>query len=138
LESFPGCVQQWNFDIQRQLPKGFFVDAAYAGSKGTDVPGTEAQTLDQLPDKDLSLGTALDNSVPNPFYVLIASGPLSTSTITAGQLPLPYPEYTNVGEANGGGFNSYYNSFQLKVQRRFPGGGMLLVAYDDAKFIDNP
>src|ERR1700756_5635346 len=29
-----GYVEQWNFDIQRQLPAGFFAEVAYAGSPG--------------------------------------------------------------------------------------------------------
>ena len=32
-----GYMQQWNFNIQRELPFGIFVDAAYAGAKGTHL-----------------------------------------------------------------------------------------------------
>lgn len=32
-----GYVQQWNLNIQRNLPGGFFVSAAYVGSKGTHL-----------------------------------------------------------------------------------------------------
>src|SRR5262249_17815641 len=58
-------LQQWNFDIQKQLPKGFFVDAAYAGSKGTHLGFST--NVNQLPPADLSLGAALLEQVRNPF-----------------------------------------------------------------------
>jgi hypothetical protein len=32
-----GYVQQWNFTVQRLLPKDFSVEAGYVGSKGTDL-----------------------------------------------------------------------------------------------------
>ncbi len=129
-----GYMQQWNFDVQRQLAKGFFIDAAYAASQGWGLGYT--RYLNQLPDKDLSLGESLLTSVTNPFYGLITEGPLSSSTITAGQLLLPYPEYTNVSTVTGFG-TSVYNSFQLKVQRQFSGGGTLLAAYTDSKFLSD-
>jgi hypothetical protein len=129
-----GYMEQWNLDIQRQLPKGFFVDIAYAASRGEHLM-ENYQYVNQLPDKDLSLGEALSTSVPNPFYGLIQSGPLSTSTTTEGQLLLPYPEFTTVNISNAGFATSSYNALQLKVERRFKSGGMLLAAYTWSKFL---
>ena len=49
LSNYPApYVQQWNFDIQRQLPGNTLFDIAYAGSKGTHLP-MHNQDLDQLP-----------------------------------------------------------------------------------------
>ncbi len=31
-------MEQWNVDIQRELPLGFFADVAYAGSHGVHLP----------------------------------------------------------------------------------------------------
>jgi len=129
-----GYMQQWNFDIQRQLPSGFFVDLAYAGSRGTHLH-TSNQNIDFLPDQYLSLGNALNAQVTNPFFGLIASGPLSTPTIAAGQLLHPYPQYTGLSIAGAGWGDSYYHSFQMKVERQFKGGGTLLVAYTVAKLM---
>lgn len=114
-------MQQWNFDVQRQLPKGFFVDAAYAGSKGTYLG--PSLNLNQLPDADLSMGSALLNQVPNPFYGLIQGGPLSAPTVSQGQLLRRFPQYNNLQQIASGYGNSIYNSFQLKVERRLSGGG---------------
>jgi hypothetical protein len=131
-----GYMQQWNFDFQRQLPKGFFIDLAYAGSRGVHLH-TNNQNIDFLPDKYLPMGTALDNQVANPFYSLITQGPLSSATVAASQLLLPYPQYTGMSIAGAGWGDSIYHSFQAKVERRFRGGGTLLVAYTNAKLLSD-
>ena len=128
-----GYLQQWNFDIQHQLPKGVFVDAAYAGAKGTHLGYSTNQN--QLPDAYLSMGSALQTQAPNPFYGLIRGGALSVTTVSQGQLLRPYPQYTNVTTSGTGYANSSYNSFQLKVERRSAGGGVLLAAYTLSKLI---
>lgn len=130
----PGYMQQWNIDLQRQLPAGFFVDLAYAGSRGVHLQ-TNNQNIDFLPDQYLSMGNALNTPVANPFFGLITSGPLSNPTTTAGQLLHPYPQYTGMSIAGAGWGDSYYHSFQMKVERRFKGGGTLLVAYTVAKLM---
>ncbi len=75
-----GYVQQWNFNLQREIGEGFMVDMAYAGAKGTHLLWHGLQ-LNQLPDQFLSLGTTLQEQVTNPFFGLITSGELSTPTI---------------------------------------------------------
>ena len=45
----PGYVEQWNLDIQRQLPAGFFADVAYAGSKGVHLE-QYSTNINQIPD----------------------------------------------------------------------------------------
>jgi hypothetical protein len=48
-----GYMQQWNLNIQRNLPWGFFVSAAYVGSKGTHLE-SYSQQIDQIGDNFLS------------------------------------------------------------------------------------
>jgi hypothetical protein len=128
-----GYMQQWNFDIQWQLPAGFFLDVAYAGAKGTHLGYT--QVLNQLPNSYLGLGSALLQQVPNPFFGLIQSGPLSSSTVAARQLLLRFPQYATVTESGTAYATSSYQSFQLKLERHFRSGGTLLVAYTAAKLL---
>ena len=128
-----GYMQQWNFDIQRQLPAGFFVDAAYAAAKGTHLGYT--QTMNQLPDSLLALGSALLTQVRNPFYGYIQSGPLSSATVAASQLLLPYPQYSTVNVSGTGYGTSSYQSLQLKVEKHLKQGGTLLVSYTFAKLL---
>ena len=56
-------VQQWNLDIQRQLPGNLLVDVAYAGSKGTHLPMHD-QTLNQLAPQFLPTGPVCVAAVP--------------------------------------------------------------------------
>lgn len=130
-----GYNQQWNFDVQHQLPHGMLMDLAYAGSKGTHLPDF-AQQINALPDKYLSLGSHLFDTVPNPFYGLIKNGTyLAAPTTFLGQLLLPYPQYSGVS-INGSGFgSSIYHSFQAKAEKRFQNGGSLLISYTLSKLI---
>ena len=43
-------VEQYNLDIQRELPMGIFIDVAYAGSKGVHLANPTASQVDQIPD----------------------------------------------------------------------------------------
>ena len=136
-----GYVQQWNLDLQRELPAGFFVDVAYAGSKGTHLPGGSTQ-VDQLPDQYFAQAAAgtldLFQQVSNPFTTMIGNGTaLGGSTVSQGQLLLPYPQYNGVNFNGQGIYDSIYHSLQVSAQKRFAGGGTLLVAYTNAKLISN-
>lgn len=130
-----GYMQQWNFNIQHQLPEGTLVDLAYAGSKGTNLP-VNAQTINQLPDQHLSLGTALNEQVANPFYgTSVATGGLSQPTVSRGQLLRPYPHFTDVAMAGPTNRSSTYHAFQAKVEKRLAGGASLLASYTASKLI---
>jgi hypothetical protein len=110
------------------------VELSYAASKGTHLVG--GPVLNELPNKDLSLGAAaLTQQVPNPFLGLIPYGTLSGATIKAGQLLLPYPQYTGVTEANDGNRDTNYESMNVKLEKRFHQGGTILAAYTWSKNI---
>jgi Carboxypeptidase regulatory-like domain/TonB dependent receptor len=157
-----GYVQQWNLNIQRELPGHFFVSAAYVGSKGTHLQ-SYSQQINQLPDSYLPQAAAqcaaqqaitltrcvasapgapsvtLLQSVPNPFFDTTTNTAyaLSGATTTTGQLLRPYPQYTGLQLAGQGSYDSSYNSFQATVERRFASAGSLLVAYTNAKLISD-
>src|SRR5207253_9562949 len=57
LDPKNGYVQQWNFDIQRELPAGFFADVAYAGSHGVHLPQFETH-VNQIPDSFVAQAAA--------------------------------------------------------------------------------
>ncbi|HEY7307001.1 MAG TPA: TonB-dependent receptor [Bryobacteraceae bacterium] len=134
-------VQQWNFDIQHQLPGDMLFDIAYAGSKGTHLP-MHNQDLNQLPPaflpKNATDVAALTALVPNPFYGVVQSGGVSANpTIKAAQLLLPFPQYDDVSMAEPDNRDSIYHSMQLKVQKRFAAGAQVLATYTVSKLIDN-
>ncbi len=131
-----GYAQQWNFDLQRELPGGFAVDLAYAGSKSTHLPAY-TQQIDQLPDQFLSLGSALVQQVPNPFFGLVQVGALAQPTVQRGQLLRPFPQYNGVQIASPMNRNAIYHSGQLKVEKRLSRGGSILGSYTWAKLISD-
>jgi hypothetical protein len=131
----PAYYEQWNLDVQRQLPDGTLVDLAYAAAKGVHLPDF-SQQLDVLPDNYLSLGSHLNDAVPNPFKGLIQNNStLATApTIPLQEMLIPYPQYTGYSIAASGWGKSNYQSLQLKVEKRF-GAQTILAAYTVSKMI---
>jgi hypothetical protein len=140
-------VQQWNLSLERELPAGFLLSVAYVGSKGTHLE-QYSQQVNQISDVLLAQAAAqfatggkpavtLLQSAPNPFFVNGQALALAAPTTTKGQLLRPFPQYTSVELAGQGSFSSIYHSLQVTAQRRFAGGGSLLVAYTNSKLISN-
>jgi hypothetical protein len=147
-ENHPSAyVQQWNLNVERELPAGFLLSAAYVGSKGTHLE-QYSQQVDQISDSLLAQAAAqftaggksavtLLRTVPNPFFINGQALALAAPTTTEGQLLRPYPQYTSVQLAGQGSFESVYHSLQVTAQRRFAGAGSLMVAYTNSKLISN-
>jgi hypothetical protein len=128
-------TEQYNFSVQRELPKGTVLEAAYAGLHGVHLyryPGLE---LNQLPDQYLSLGAQLLQQTPNPYFGKVVAGPLAAPTVSYGQLLRPFPHYTGFRYTNAADGNSVYQALQMKLEKRFNTGGELLVSYTHAKLI---
>ncbi len=141
-----GYVEQWNFDIQRQLPAGFFADVAYAGSHGVHLQQYQTN-INQIADSFVAqaaaqaaagatptIDTLVTNNLTSPNTAL---NPTATPMIHEGQYDRPYPEYNGLNLNGYGCCSSNYNSLQASVTRRFQGGGTLLVAYTNAKLMSN-
>jgi hypothetical protein len=109
---------------------------AYAGSKGTHLPGP-SQQIDQLPPEFMSLGSKLQEQVPNPFFGLVTLGPLAQRTVAYGQLLRPYPQYNGYAMQSPPNRNSIYHSGQVKVEKRFIRGGTILGSYTFSKLISD-
>ena len=108
-------IQQWNFNIQRKLPKNFVIDAGYVGSKGTALVVT-------FPDLNRPLGVvdprtpglaSLNARRPNQTYLRGVTGDKSIG-------------------------NSIYHALQVKVERRVTSGLTVLTAYTYSKSISGP
>jgi hypothetical protein len=144
----PGYVEQWNLDIQRQLPAGFFVDVAYAGSKGVHLE-QYSTNINQIPDSFVAQAAAQyaagqTVTIGQTFTQAAETNPINSpdpslqgNGVVVGQLDRPYPQYTGLSLAGYGCCSSTYNSLQASATRRFAGGGTLLVAYTNAKLLSN-
>ena len=147
----PGYVQQYNLDVQRELPMGWFVDLAYAGSHGVHLQ-QYSTNVDQIPDSFVAQAGAqcpgtvgggqpactpsIANPVTNTLQGTTYAG-LTTPTLFQGQLDRPYPQYANLNLAGYGCCSSSYNSFQATLTKRFRNGGSFLAAYTNAKLMSN-
>jgi hypothetical protein len=132
-------TENWDIDIQRQLPGDILVDAAYVGSHGVNLnkSGENQLNIDQLTAGSISQGTKLQQSVANPFYGIIATGPESSATIPLYYLLSPFPQFTAIDASFPTGGYSGYHSFQLKVEKRFSHGLTTLVSFTGQKLIDD-
>jgi hypothetical protein len=129
-------AQQWNLDFQTSLGANFLLDIAYAGGHGVHLYAD--YNPDQLPDQYLSMGSALNAQVPNPFYGKITTGGLSSPTVAQSQLLRPFPQFTGVTLGNMSSYGaSSYNALQVKLDRRFSNGFSMLASYTFSKLLDN-
>jgi hypothetical protein len=151
-----GYLEQYNLDIQRELPAGFFVDIAYAGSHGVHLPQFNTN-INQIPDsfiatagQQAAAGQTPDISKVVTAYPFVCAqcgnppgssnnlpGGLSSANLVQGQLDRPFPQYAGLNLNGQGCCDSSYNALQATVTRRFQGGGTLLVAYTNAKLMSN-
>ncbi len=127
--------QMWNANIQRSVTKDLIIEAAYVGSRGEHLWNnfTDNATFPQY----LSMGSALNNLVPNPFFGKITTGSLSAATVRQGSLLVPYPQYTGVSMLRGSVGDSVYHGLTLRAERSFAHGLMFQASYTTAKLIDD-
>ncbi|MCZ2147407.1 MAG: TonB-dependent receptor [Bryobacterales bacterium] len=130
----------WHFDIQREVAAGTVFTASYVGSRAyylaaapSDFTGAVNENVNQLNPQYLSMGTALTQVVPNPFFGILASGPLAGATVARSQLLRPYPQYSGVTRIAPAYGNSHYHSVQMQLEKRMSHGLTALVSYTIAK-----
>ena len=110
-----GYVQQWNFNVQREVIKDFVVTAAYVGTRGTHL---------QIPEE----------INPAPYIPGACNGsPCSTSgNINQRRIYQPFALVESIQSIG----NSWYNAFQLTVKKSFGAGYTISGTYTRSKFMD--
>ncbi|MDQ2844474.1 MAG: Plug and carboxypeptidase regulatory-like domain-containing protein [Acidobacteriota bacterium] len=125
-------VQQWNFNVQRELPSHTVLTVAYAGSKGTHL--TDQRDINQLQPTAASQNPYLPGQVINT--ATDCSGVVNGNTVTgqaANNLAVacganpnfyrPYPGFGNITLLETQA-NSIYNALQVSARRNI--GGLTL------------
>lgn len=125
---------QWNFDVQRELPRSVLLDVGYVGTRGLHMQ--QDMSINTLPDQYLALGDALRAQVPNPFYGKISVGPLAQPMVARAQLLRPYPQFQDVMLVAQTLANSSYHALQVKLEKRYAKGFTVLGAYTYSKLMD--
>ena len=125
---------QWNFNIQQEVPGSIVFEIGYAGSRG--VGFMENRQWNQLSPDLLSLGDALRQQVPNPFFGQISVGPLAQRTVARAQLLRPFPQFDGVASQNATWATSSYHALETKAEKRYASGLSILVSYTWSKLLD--
>ncbi|HET6180452.1 MAG TPA: carboxypeptidase-like regulatory domain-containing protein [Candidatus Sulfotelmatobacter sp.] len=143
-----GYLEQYNLNIQRELPAGIFLEVAYAGSHGVHLPQFNTN-INQIPDSFISqaaqqftaggaAAVAIAQPVAGPYpFSQSLPGSLGPGVLLQGQLDRPFPQYSGLNLNGFGCCSSNYNALQAKVKKRFQSGGVLLVSYTNAKLMSN-
>jgi Carboxypeptidase regulatory-like domain len=138
-------VLKWNFGIQRELPGHMVLEAVYIGNHALHLPINTQ--LDYIPRqflttsvfRDAALNSTLTGSVPNPFLGLLPnSSSLNGSTVNRQNLLVPFPQYGVSGvtlQDNPAG-SSYYQSLNVRLQKRFTNGLVLLNNFSWSSMIE--
>lgn len=143
-----GYTQQWNFNIQRELPGSMVLDIGYLGTKSTGLQANELRKMNQIPTKALQLGDTLgqwvnDNaSIPAAAKALGARYPYGNQGdyIPLWQTLTPFPTviyWSDLYSWNSPLGFSNYQSLQIQLNKRFSKGLQFLSNYNFAKNIGN-
>ncbi|MPY88207.1 MAG: hypothetical protein GEU99_09810 [Luteitalea sp.] len=135
-----GKIQQWNLNIQQQLPGDLLVEVGYLGNRGTDLPdGDGGRSFNQLSPELMALGPDLLELVDNPFYGVItdSTSSLSQRQVNRNQLLRAFPQYTSVSSGRKSGATSEYHAMTLRADKRFSKGLSVLVSYTFSKLMDD-
>lgn len=126
---------QWNFNIQRELPRNILFEIGYAGSRGVGL--FENRQWNQLaPEVMEQQGAALRTQVPNPFFGQIAVGTLAARNVAQALLLRPYPQFDGVASQNATWATSSFHALEMKAEKRYASGLSILVSYTFSKLMD--
>jgi Carboxypeptidase regulatory-like domain/TonB-dependent Receptor Plug Domain/TonB dependent receptor len=110
-------AEEWNFGVERQLPKGVIADVNYVGSHGVHLAVN-------MPTNTVPYNVAIDNAVAN------------TNTTLATQEARPYPSIGSFNSLNFEG-TSTYQALQTSVRRQFGDNLAFVANYVRSKSLDD-
>jgi hypothetical protein len=122
------------------LPGQFLLEVGYVGTKSIklmvdrDLNALPNQYLSTLPERDQKTIDYLSANVPNPFSGLLPGTTLNGTIVSRNQLLRPYPQFSNVTMTDYQGW-AWYNSLQVRLERRLRRGFTLLAGYNFSKNI---
>ena len=140
-------VHEFSIGVQRELPFRSVLEVSYVGSRSQQLTvsqNLDAVTMAQLLQYGANASPNLTDTCSatsalcpyaNPLQGLLPTGPNAAST-TRQQLLLPYPQFTGVTENNLPMGKSWYNSLQVRFDKRLTRGLNVLVSYTHAKWLN--
>jgi hypothetical protein len=125
-------VHQFSLGIQREFPWRTVLEASYVGSRTKQLE--VSRQIDDITAEQLAQNAGtLSSSVTNPFADLLPGSSLNAATTTKRQLMRPYPQFTGISQQRNPWGYGWYNSLQIRVDKRFSGGLYFLASYTLSK-----
>ena len=116
-------VHQFSIDVQRQLRFGIAMQVGYVGSRSSHLTNTTSNiNINGLDPALLSQGSALTQTVTNPYAGNGGSGVIGTATVSRVQLLLPYPTFSSINLMFSDPNHARYDSLVVKAQKRMSKG----------------
>jgi len=137
-------VQQWNFEIERELPAKMMIEIGYVGNHGTHLVGPGFQQFNFVSTADkLKYQNQLNAEVP---ITSVYSGRTAqalqqiwgSSTLPLGDLLEPYPAFGVVQNNVGFAGSSTYNALNVRFQKKYSYGLTWIAAYTFSKLMTSP
>lgn len=134
--------QRFQIGFQRELPGGFFVEAAYVGNRASNIEVN--RNINVTPQKFMSTSPVFDKPrrdyltamIPNPLRGLLpasAGGTFTGSLIARERLMRPFPEFDSVNATTNDG-HSRYDGLQIRIERRLSKGYTIGASYTYSRF----
>jgi hypothetical protein len=138
-------VQQWNLNIQHELPQHIVTSFAYVGSKGThlgyrrdlnQLHATPSSANPYLPGEPIGSNDCSSETTPSGAPIIGQA--LTNLGVACGNDPNPFRPFVGFGSVNflQFGSNSNYNAFQFSARRSIA-PLTISVAYTYSHSIDN-
>lgn len=158
--------EQWNLNLQRQLPWNTFMTVAWVGNRVLHLPSQLNRINQMNPQYDQQYGDVLSqcqasqgnpgNSVLTDTFSTAAGGngcaaadglgglyPYTNfvndfgGSATVAQALTPYPQYSYIFNNFEGYGTTYYQSAQIEAEKRFSNGLSFLAGYTLSRLWDN-
>jgi hypothetical protein len=132
-------VHQFSVGVQRELPFRAVLEVSYVGSRSKELDVSHQindVTLAQYLQYGGNASPNLNDSQPNPFSGLLPSTGLNGTTTNRYQLLRPYPQFTGITENNNPIGAAWYNSMQVRFDKRLTHGLNMLVSYTYSKTLE--
>jgi hypothetical protein len=142
-DGFAPYSEQWNVNVQRELPYDMFLSAAWVGNREIHLP-SKLNSLNQLDPKYFALGNDLNLTFSDgsaqaagyqPPYSNFANDFGGSATVA--QALTPYPQYGFIFNNFEGSGTAYYQALQLQLEKRFTKGLSFLAGYTLASEYNN-
>ncbi|MBM3772500.1 MAG: TonB-dependent receptor [Acidimicrobiia bacterium] len=136
-------VQQYSVDVERQVGGSVALGAEYVGASGRSLglggSNDAVLNINQLDPSYLSLGSALLDQVPNPFFGLPAGQgfAVTSRTVQRRQLLRPFPQFGDILMRQSTQGRSQYHALVFKAEKRLTDGWGGRINYTFSRLMDN-